>query len=97
MDITLSDLDRMMEQKLHQHKETEKEQVMPSYVPRFKCGSSGCNVVHPNPNFNGVLPKAKCENCGQFARDKDTACPWCMSMDMEELDADELRDLGVTP
>jgi len=70
MDITLSDLDRMMEEKLHQHKEPEVKEVMPSYVPR-----------------------GKCSDCDQFAKDSEKPCVWCGSNDIDSIDKDDLEDV----
>ena len=92
MDITLSDLDRMMEEKLHQHKEPEVKEVMPSYVPRFNCSSGNCQQVHDNENFS-QYPRGKCAGCDQFAKDSEKPCTWCGSNDIDSIDKDDLEDV----
>jgi len=78
----------------HEQKQEEKE-VMPSYVPRFKCSGANCNENHRNPNFT-QLPTGRCTNCEQFSKSTEGTCAWCNHDNIEELDADDLKDMDVT-
>jgi hypothetical protein len=74
----------------------------PSYQPRFKCRDGSCDVgVHKNKNYR-EFPKTKCADCDQFNpfpenpdRGYKNKCLWCGSEDLEEIDPEDLRDLGI--
>jgi len=67
--------------------------VAPSDQPFFKC--KNCNDSHENPNYS-EKPNKKCKNCDSLNGDK--TCKNCGNHDpdnFEELDNDELKDLGI--
>jgi len=67
----------------------------PIHVPAFKCTGSDCGEIHKNPNYFKRV-KGKCKNCDQFSRDKEGDCPWCREKNsIEEIDDDELDELGI--
>ena len=76
-------------------KEVEKiKEVLPSNIPAFKCKDGNCGRVHKNPNYKRP-PKGKCTNCGQFTADPDTECPWCSGKEFEDVEEQDLEDLGI--
>ena len=76
-------------------KEVIKEKVVaPAHIPAYKCKDGNCGQIHKNPNHFSKI-KGKCENCGQFTDDINGPCVWCNSKEIEELDEDELNDLGI--
>lgn len=64
---------------------------IPSYIPKYKC--KNCKENHKNKDYRQA-PKYKCDNCGQFSPTSDS-CIWCNGKEFEELEEDELRDLGL--
>lgn len=64
---------------------------IPSNIPGYKC--KNCNKVHKNQNYT-QKPKFKCQNCGQFSVNSDS-CIWCEGKDFDEIDEDELQELGI--
>lgn len=74
-------------------KEKVKEVLkIPSYIPKYKC--KNCDANHKNKAYTN-MPKARCANCGQFSPDGIGNCPWCESNEFEELDKDDLKELGI--
>lgn len=80
----------MLRQQVEELKKIPKVQ---SFVPGLRCND--CNEVHPNPNYK-QRPKGKCNNCGQFSSKKEGKCPWCKQDEIEEIDKDELENLGIS-
>jgi len=72
----------------------QKEPKMQSFVPAFRCKDGTCNQIHSNPRFT-KLPRGKCRNCEQFSGSKEGKCSWCKENEIEEIDKDELTDLGI--
>jgi len=66
--------------------------VLPSFIPRYNCSDGNCSHAHTNENFTDY-PRAKCENCDQFAKSSNKKCTWCGSSDYKELDSDDLEDV----
>lgn len=64
---------------------------IPSYIPNYKCKNCGNN--HKNKDYS-VRPKFKCSKCGQFSPDGEL-CAWCKSKEFDEIDEEELDDLGI--
>jgi len=82
-------------QELQEPKVIEKiKEVLPSNIPAFKCKDGNCGRVHKNPNYKRA-PTGKCSNCGQFTSDLDTECPWCNNKEFEEINDNDLEDLGI--
>ncbi len=76
-------------------KEVIKEVVkIPSHIPKFKCKNGDCGKMHENEDYTSKIT-AKCENCGQFTANTSDPCPFCNKTDYEDLDEDELNDLGI--
>ena len=76
-------------------KEVIKEVVkIPSHIPKFKCKDGNCGLMHDNKNYTSKI-KGKCTNCGQFTGDINSECPFCNQKEFDELDEDELNDLGI--
>ena len=65
---------------------------IPSYIPKYKC--KNCDSNHKNKAYTN-MPKARCANCGQFSPDGVGSCPWCDNDEFEELDKDDLKELGI--
>ena len=65
---------------------------VPSYIPKYKC--KNCDSNHKNKDYS-KMPKARCTNCGQFSPDGIGNCPWCENDEFEDLDKDDLKDLGI--
>ena len=97
-DTSSSATTQILEQKVNEQKtETPKKEiqhVIPSHIPGYSCADGSCTQAHKNKNYK-KMPVAKCENCGQFTASKDKECPWCKSKDFEDLDQEELIDLGL--
>lgn len=82
-----------MTQQIEPQKEKIKEVLkIPSYIPKYKC--KNCDSNHKNKAYTN-MPKARCTNCGQFSPDGTGSCPWCESKDFEELDNEDLKELGI--
>lgn len=67
---------------------------IPSHIPSYKCKDGSCGRMHNNPNYTKTI-KGKCSNCGQFTADLDSECPFCNQKEYDELEEDELKDLGI--
>jgi hypothetical protein len=65
---------------------------LPKTQPNYKCKDGRCGNLHPNPDYEAA-PSKKCENCGQFG-DGET-CVYCNGNEFEDIDADELEELGI--
>ncbi len=72
----------------------EIKHVIPSHIPGYSCKDASCKKAHKNKSYSR-LPEAKCENCGQFTADKSKECPWCKNTEFEDLDQEELIELGL--
>jgi len=72
----------------------QKEPKAPSFIPGFRCTNGNCEQIHKNSRYTN-RPKGKCRNCDQFSANKEGKCPWCNQNDIEEIDKEELEDLGV--
>lgn len=69
--------------------------VIEDFKPNYECPDGNCDVgVHKNKNYT-KKPKGKCTNCGQFTKHDKGTCPWCKGTELEELDNDELEELGI--
>lgn len=69
--------------------------VAPSDAPYFTCTGNNCNELHKNTNYTRK-PNKKCKNCDKLNSAKQ--CTNCKNSDpeeFEELDDDELKDLGI--
>ena len=72
------------------------ETVIEDFKPNYECPDGNCpDLVHPNKNYRRK-PKGKCNNCDQFTKNKDGKCPWCKGTDIEELDPEDLEELGIS-
>lgn len=69
------------------------KKVVPSWQPNFICKGPNCNTKK-NPAYS-QRPKGKCSNCGQFSKEAFGSCIWCDNKEFEELDEEELDNLGV--
>jgi hypothetical protein len=67
--------------------------VVPSWQPNFICKGPNCNTKK-NPAY-AQRPNGKCSNCGQFTKESFGTCIWCNSKEIEELDPEELDNLGI--
>ena len=75
-------------------KEIEKIiKVVPSWQPNYICKGPNCNTKK-NPDY-AQRPKGKCSNCGQFTKEAFGTCIWCQGKEIEELDSEELDNLGI--
>jgi len=74
-------------------KEVTKTQT-PPHIPSFKCKDGNCGLMHKNPNYTKQI-KGKCTNCGQFTSNTDSECPFCNKKEYDEIDEDELKELGI--
>jgi len=74
-------------------KEVVKTQT-PAHIPSFKCKDGNCGLMHKNPNYTKKI-KGKCTNCGQFTSNTDSECPFCNQKEFDEIEEDELKDLGI--
>lgn len=77
-----------------QIEQLKKEPKMPSYIPTYQCKDGTCGQNHTNPRYT-TRPKGKCRNCDQFSALKEGKCSWCKQDEIEEIDKDELTDLGI--
>ena len=64
--------------------------VAPSDEPYTNCKT--CNGLHANSNYK-TRPNKKCENCGSIHGSK--VCKNCGNSEFEEIDTDELNELGI--
>lgn len=65
---------------------------IPKNIPKYKC--KNCDKNHENKDYS-ERSKFKCEKCGQFSSD-GKSCLFCNNTeDFEELDDDELDDMGI--
>ena len=84
---------QVMQQVEPEIKEVIKEVTkIPSFIPQYKCKDGRCGNIHPNPDYT-TRPNKKCENCGQF--NAGDTCIWCGNKEFEELDDEELNDMGI--
>ena len=72
----------------------KKEPKMPSFIPSYQCKNGTCGQNHSNPRYTN-RPKGKCRNCDQFSPRKEGKCSWCNENEIEEIDKDELTNLGI--
>lgn len=72
----------------------QKEPKMPSFIPSYQCKNGTCGQNHTNPRYANE-PKGKCMNCDQFSANKEGTCSWCNQNEIEEINKDELADLGI--
>jgi len=77
-----------------QIEELQKESKMPPFIPNYQCKDGNCGQIHKSSRYS-KLPKGKCSNCQQFALRNEGTCPWCKQNELEEIDAEELEDLGI--
>jgi hypothetical protein len=68
--------------------------VPPSYQPNYKCKDGKCGQNHANPNYTTMI-QGKCDNCGQYGPDAAGPCFWCKEGNFEEVDPEELEELGI--
>jgi len=75
----------------------ETKTVIEDFKPNYECPDGNCDMggMHKNKNYR-TKPKGKCTNCGQFTRHDKGTCPWCKKEEIEELEPEELEDLGIT-
>ena len=76
-------------------KEIEKivEKVkIPSDQPFYEC--KDCDALHKNKNYS-VRPNKKCSNCDSLNGPKNKGCKNCGNTEFEELDEEQLDNLGV--
>jgi len=75
--------------------EVKIETVIEDFKPSYECPDGNCDIgVHKNKNFK-KRPKGKCTNCNQFTKHDKGTCPWCKSTEIEQLDPEELDELGI--
>ena len=80
---------------LQQELKEVKNRQIPSFIPNYQCEDGNCGQIHENSRY-AHRPKGKCSNCDQFSSEKEGKCAWCKEKDsIEEIDKDELRDLGI--
>ena len=77
-----------------QIEELNKVPKMPSFIPKYQCKDGTCGQNHANPRYT-KRPKGKCRNCDQFSANKEGRCSWCDQNEIEEIDKDELENLGI--
>ena len=73
---------------------TKESLAIPRHMPNYHCPDGNCDITHPNPKYE-KRPKGKCSNCEQFSSEKSGICPWCKKNEIEEIDKDDLEDLGI--
>ena len=71
-----------------------KKTQIPLHIPNYQCKGGTCGQNHENPRYNS-RPKGKCNNCDQFSIESTGKCTWCDKNEIEEIDKDELEDLGI--
>jgi len=73
----------------------ETKTVIEDFKPNYECPNGDCDIgVHKNTNYKNK-PKGKCTNCGQFTKHDKGTCPWCKGTEIDELDDEELTELGI--
>ncbi len=77
-----------------QVEQLQKEPKMQAFVPSYQCKNGSCGQNHTNPRYT-TRPKGKCRNCEQFSGNKEGECSWCKQNEIEEIDKDELENLGI--
>lgn len=74
----------------------EEKKVLPvsSHQPFYACPNGNCDKggIHENPQQKTKI-KGKCSNCDQYTPGKK--CLFCGSEDIDEIDFEELKDLGI--
>ena len=73
-----------------QEEKTKVEYVPPNYLPKYKCKDGKCGQAH---NYSDSV-RGQCPNCKQFSPLASGQCYWC-NEDVDELDKEELDDLGI--
>ncbi len=63
------------------HDKHEKEIVVQSFIPAFKCNHEECDKIHENPNYS-MKPIGICSKCKQFSNRSFGSCPWCTNIDV---------------
>ena len=87
---------QILEKPKEKEPETKIETVIEDFKPNYECPDGNCpDLVHPNKNYRRK-PKGKCTNCDQFTKNKDGKCPWCKGTDIEEVDPEDLEELGIS-
>ena len=85
----------LLEKPKEKEPEIKTETVIEDFKPNYECPDGNCDVgIHKNKNYK-QKPKGKCNNCDQFTKNKDGKCPWCKGTDIEELDPEDLDELGI--
>ena len=70
--------------------------VIEDFKPNYECPDGNCDIgVHKNKNYKKKA-KGKCTNCDQFTKHAKGTCPWCKGTELEELEENELEELGIT-
>ena len=77
-----------------QIEQLQKIPKIPSFIPSYQCKDGTCVQNHTNPLYT-TRPKGKCGNCDQFSPRKEGMCSWCLEKEIEEIDKDELTNLGI--
>jgi len=86
---------QVLEKPIEKDPEIKIETVIEDFKPNYECPDGDCEIkVHKNKNYK-KKPKGKCTNCDQFTKNKDGTCPWCKGTDIEELDPEDLEELGI--
>ena len=93
--IAIDDSPQQIElNQLRNEAEQLKKTQIPSHIPNFQCKNGTCGQNHENPHYTN-RPKGKCNNCDQFSKESTGKCTWCGKNEIEEIDKDELEDLGI--
>ena len=86
----------LLEKPKEKEPEIKIETVIEDFKPNYECPDGNCDVgIHKNKNYK-QKPKGKCNNCDQFTKNKTGKCPWCKGTDIEELDPEDLEELGIS-
>ena len=86
----------LLEKPKEKEPEIKIETVIEDFKPNYECPDGDCPVgIHKNKNYK-KKPKGKCTNCDQFTKNKTGTCPWCKGTDIEELDPEDLEELGIS-
>ena len=93
---TLTGSQQILEKPIEKEPEIKIETVIEDFKPNYECPDGDCDIgVHKNKNYSKKA-KGKCKNCDQFTKHAKGTCPWCKGTDLEELEEDELEELGIT-
>ena len=86
----------LLEKPKEKEPEIKIETVIEDFKPNYECPDGNCDVgIHKNKNYK-QKPKGKCTNCDQFTKNKDGKCPWCKGTDIDEVDPEDLEELGIS-